>query len=76
MDKGRLDQAISGLEKAEQEASQILNDHTDELVAREPPEASWSVVRYKRIMAPAGSRLNYLNALKQLRDRLLGAATD
>jgi hypothetical protein len=70
----RLNRAIEDLEKAEQEATQILDEYTDVLVAGEPPYSSWGVVRYNKIMSPAGSRLNYLRALKQLRDKLLGGA--
>ena len=68
----KLDKAITELEKAEKEATQILDDYTDVLVSGEPPYTSWGVVRYNKIMQPAGSRLNYLKALKQLRDKLLG----
>ncbi len=67
----RLDKAISELEKAEREATQILDEYTDVLVSAEPPGTSWGVTRYKQIMTPAGSRLNYLAALRRLRDRVL-----
>jgi hypothetical protein len=73
MAKCKLDKAITELEKAEQEATQILDDYTDVLVTGQPEGSSWGVTRYNQIMKPAGSRLNYLAALKQLKDRLLGS---
>jgi hypothetical protein len=72
----RLNRAIDELEKAEREAEDLLDEYTDELVASEPSGTSWGVVRYKQIMVPAGSRLNYLRALQQWRDRLMGRAVD
>jgi hypothetical protein len=71
MTKGKLDKAINELEKAEQTATEILDEYTDVLVRRGPSNISWGVTRFRHIMAPAGSRLNYLAALRQLRDRLL-----
>ena len=71
MTDGKLNRVIEELEKAEQEATQILDEYTDALVANEPPHTSWGVVRFNKIMSPAGSRLNYVKALKQLRDKLL-----
>jgi hypothetical protein len=73
MTKGKLDQAIDELQKAEQKATEILDQYTDVLVAGQPEGSSWGVTRYNQIMKPAGSRLNYLAALKQLKDRLLGS---
>jgi len=73
MMKGKLDKAITELEKAEQTATEILDEYTDVLVTGQPEGSSWGVTRYNLIMKPAGSRLNYLAALKQLKDRLLGS---
>lgn len=71
---GKLDKAIAELQQAESLASELLDTYTDALVARCPPGTSWSVTRYNNIMKPAGSRLNYLAALRQLRQRLLETA--
>lgn len=68
----KLDKAITDLEKAKQEATEILDQYTDVLVTGQPEGSSWGVTRYNFIMKPAGSRLNYLAALKQLKNRLLG----
>jgi hypothetical protein len=73
MTKGKLDKAIDELQKAEQTATEILDQYTDVLVTGQPEGVSWGVTRYNLIMKPAGSRLNYLAALKQLKDRLLGS---
>jgi len=73
MTNGKLDKAINELEKAEQEATEILDQYTDVLITGQPEGSSWGVTRYNLIMKPAGSRLNYLAALKQLKDRLLGS---
>ncbi len=72
MKKQKLDKAIADLEKAETGARQIIDEYTDTLMIKEPPYTSWGVVRYTNIAAPAGSRLNYLQALKQLKEKLLG----
>jgi hypothetical protein len=72
MTKGKLEKTIADLEKAERSATEILDNYTDVLMTNEPPYTSWGVIRYNKIAAPAGSRLNYLKALKQLRDKLLG----
>ena len=72
MKKRKLDKAISDLEKAETDARQIIDEYTDTLMLKEPPYTSWGVVRHNKIAAPAGSRLNYIKALKQLKEKLLG----
>lgn len=70
-DVGRLDYIITNLERLQKDATEILNIHIDGLLCNAAPEVSWGATKH-RLVAPAGSTLNYVAALKLLREKLTG----
>ena len=65
---GRLDDIIAQLEKLQKDAQEIFDAHVDELRCNTPC-ASFGVLKTRAIAAPAGSTLNYVAALKMLREK-------
>jgi hypothetical protein len=70
---GRLDNIVRELERLHADAQGILNAHVDYLLAKSPKE-SFGALKYREIAEPAGSALNYIAALKIVRQRILGEA--
>jgi hypothetical protein len=70
MAMGRLERVVAELEKLEKDADDILNTYVDQLMCREPPGTSWGVTKYNKILAPAGSTVNRVAALRMLREIL------
>jgi hypothetical protein len=86
----RLDRIIGDLEKLQNDADEILNFHVDQLrqskgvdwstAGKERPadqgkcHASWGVTKYQEVFEPAGSTINRVKALRQLRDKVAGTA--
>jgi hypothetical protein len=70
---GRLDNIISDLERLQQDAQRIFDAHIDELHIQHP-DTPFGVLKAREIAMPAGSTLNYIAALKMLREKIIGAA--
>ena len=68
---GRLDGIIAQLEKLHQDAQEIFDAHIDVLRCR-APYASFGDLKYREIASPAGSSLNYIAALKIVREKITG----
>lgn len=68
-DVGRLDSIIAGLEKLQKDADEIINTYTEGLLCNAAPGVSWGATKH-RLIAPAGSTLNYVAALKLVREKL------
>jgi hypothetical protein len=70
-DVSRLNSIIADLERIQKDADEIINTHIDGLLCNAAPGLSWGETRH-RLLAPLGSRPNYVAALRLLRDRLRG----
>jgi hypothetical protein len=68
---GRLDDIISRLEKLQDDAQGIFDAHVDEL-RRQSPGIPFGVVKACEISNRVGSTLNYVAALKMLREKFTG----
>jgi hypothetical protein len=68
---GRLDQIIADLERLQNDAQGIFDAYVDELRCK-TPWIPFGVLKAKALCLPAGSQLNYVAALKLLRDRVTG----
>jgi hypothetical protein len=71
MNTGRLDKIIRGLERLQIEAQDIFNAYVDEKICNEP-RASFGEAKMYYIARPAGSALDYIAALKHVREQLNG----
>ena len=69
---GRLDNIIEQLEVLHADAQQIFNAHVDALLVRQPSGTAFGVLKYREIAVPAESALNYVAALKMLREKFTG----
>ena len=69
---GRLDDIIVQLEKLHEEAQGIFDAHIDELRCR-TPGIPFGVLKSCEIASPAGSSLNYIAALKIVREKITAA---
>ena len=67
-DVGRLNDIIRKLEVLQKDANEIIDTYTEGLLCNAAPAVSWGATKHQ-LMAPAGSTLNYVAALKLLRDR-------
>jgi hypothetical protein len=68
---GRLDRIIRELEQLHKEAQDIFDAHVE--VARcKSPGIPWGVLKSCEIATPAGSTLNYIAALKIVREKITG----
>jgi hypothetical protein len=67
---GRIDDLIETLEAAHKDADEIFDLHVDELRLR-TPSVPFGVLKQGEISGRAGSSLNYVAALKMLRDKFI-----
>jgi hypothetical protein len=68
---GRLDVIIAQLETLHKDAQGIFDAHVDELRCRSPG-TPFGVLKAREITGRAGSALNYVAALKMLRQKFTG----
>jgi hypothetical protein len=68
---GRLDNIIAQLEKLQNDAQGIFDAHVDELCCQ-TPGIPWGILKTSEIAAPAGSTIDYVAALKMLREKFTG----
>jgi hypothetical protein len=68
----RLDSIIEQLEKLHKDAQNIFDAHIDCLMCDQPRGTSFGALKARAITTPAGSALNYIEALKLVRERILG----
>ena len=68
---GRLDRIIRELEQLHKEAQDIFDAHVD-VMRCQSPGLSWGVLKSCEIATPAGSTLNYIAALKIVREKITG----
>jgi hypothetical protein len=66
-DFSRLDRIVAGLEQLQREANDILDSYVDELLHRYPPGTTFGHVKVLELARPAGSTINYAEALKLVR---------
>lgn len=69
---GRLDNIIEQLETLHKDAQGIFDAHVDCIMCGLPPGTSFGDVKRREIAIPAGSALNYVAALKMLREKFTG----
>jgi hypothetical protein len=67
----RLDRIIAELEKLHNEANDIFDAHVDVVMCDLPRGTSFGVTKLREITEPAGLTLNYVKALKLIRDRAI-----
>jgi hypothetical protein len=65
---GRLDEIAAHLERLHKDAHDIFNAHVDGLRCRAPAHVGFGALK-ARLLAPAGPAVNYIEALKLLRER-------
>ena len=68
---GRLDRIIRELEQLHGEAQQIFDAHV-EVIRCQSPGVPFGTIKMCEIAAPAGNSLNYIEALKIVRERITG----
>ena len=68
---GRLDRIIAELERLHDDAQDIFDAHIDFVRCR-MPEVPFGVLKSREIAGPAGNSLNYINALKIVRQKITG----
>jgi len=64
----RVQQIIDRLEELHQQAHEIFDARVEVILAGQPYGTSFGATKMNCILAPAGSTLNYIQALKNLRD--------
>ena len=69
---GRLADIIAQLENLHKDAQEIFNAYVDELRCRHPHE-SFGNLKFRKIASPAGSTLDYIAALKIVREKITAA---
>ena len=65
---GRIDDLIVQLERLQSDAQDIFNAHVEELRRDAPPHVGFGALK-AGLLAPAGPAVNYIEALKLLRER-------
>ena len=70
---GRLDNIIKDLERLHNDAHDIIDAHVDS-VRCQVPGIPFGVLKSREIAQPAGNSLNYINALKIVRQKITGKA--
>jgi hypothetical protein len=68
---GRLDRIIRELEQLHTEAQDIFDAHVD-VVRCQTPGVPFGTLKMCEIAGPAGSALNYIQALKIVREKITG----
>jgi hypothetical protein len=66
---GRLDRMIGDLERLQGEAQEIFDSHID-VIKCQCPNIPFGVIKVAEITNRAGSALNYIAALKIVRDAM------
>lgn len=69
---GRIDRIVKDLERLHAEAQEIFNAHIDYVACRSP-SVPFGTLKAREIAGPAGNALNYIAALKIVREKILGA---
>ena len=69
MGTGRLDKIITQLERLQSDASEIIDAHVTALHCQYPPGTSWGATKAAYIFPQAGSQLNFVKALKFIRQK-------
>ena len=64
----RVQQTIDQLEELHQQAHEIFDARVEVILAGQPYGTSFGATKVNCIFAPAGRTLNYVQALKNLRD--------
>jgi hypothetical protein len=72
---GRLDRIIRELEQLHDEAQGIFDAHV-EVLRCQTPQVPFGSIKMCEIAAPAGSSLNYIRALKIVREKITGKPYD
>ena len=72
---GRLDNIIKELERLHNDAQDIFDAHI-EVVRCQTPGIPFGVLKSCEIASPAGSSLNYIAALKIVREKITGQHKD
>jgi hypothetical protein len=72
-DVSRLDRIIAELEQLHRDAHDIVDAHIDALY-HQSPGIPFGVLKSRESAQPAGNSLNYINALKVVRQKLIGKA--
>ena len=72
---GRLDNIIQELERLHNDAQDIFDAHI-EVVRCQTPGIPFGVLKSCEIASPAGSSLNYIAALKIVREKITGQHKD
>jgi hypothetical protein len=65
----RLDRIIGELDRLHRDADQIFDAHVICILRDLPPDTSFGVTKY-RFLEPAGRAINYIEALKLVRDSM------
>jgi hypothetical protein len=68
----RLDSIIGQLEKLYADSQNIFDAHVDCVMRDCPRGTSFGQLKAREITTPAGSALNYVKALKIVRDKIIG----
>jgi hypothetical protein len=66
-DFSRLDRIVATLEQAQQEANDILDSYIEERLHHYQSGTTFGSVKARELAAPAGSTINYAEALKLVR---------
>lgn len=69
----RIDRLLKELESTHDEAQQIFDAHATYMRSKKYPKAGFEDVKIRHVTGPAGSALNYINALKIVRKSITGA---
>jgi hypothetical protein len=67
----RLDRIIIDLQRLYADADEIFDAHVSVMLRELPRGTSFGVTKY-RLLEPAGRALNYINALRIVRDNITG----
>lgn len=68
----RLDSIIGQLEKLYADSQNIFDAHVDVLMLDHPRGTSFGQIKAAEITTPAGSALNYIAALRLVREKIIG----
>jgi hypothetical protein len=69
---GRIDNIIRDLEDLHRQAQGIFDAHVDYALAKDRSVKSFGEMKVREIARPAGSALNYIEALKLVRKKIRG----
>jgi hypothetical protein len=69
---GRIDNIIRDLEDLYCQAQGIFDSHVDYCLAKDRSVISFGEMKIREVARPAGSALNYIEALKLVRKKIRG----